>query len=37
VHAPHAADSDRVMDLLQGAGISYGQKYRTLVIEDVVA
>ena len=37
VHAPHAADSERVMELLKDAGISYGQKYRTLVIEDIVA
>ena len=37
VHAPHHADSDRVMELLKGAQISYGQKYRTLVIEDIVA
>jgi hypothetical protein len=36
VHAPHAADSDRVMALLKDAPISYGQKYRRLVIEDVV-
>lgn len=37
VHAPHQADSDRVMELLRDAGISYGQKYRRLVIEDIVA
>ena len=36
VHAPHQKDSDRVMALLEGAPISYGQKYRMLVIEDVV-
>lgn len=36
VHAPHAEDSDRVKDLLKDAPISYGQKYRKLVIEDVV-
>ncbi|NML45877.1 RNA-binding protein [Ramlibacter sp. G-1-2-2] len=36
VHAPHAADSDRAKDLLKDAPISYGQKYRKLVIEDVV-
>jgi hypothetical protein len=35
VHAPHQEDSDRVMALLKGAPISYGQKYRTLVIEDL--
>jgi hypothetical protein len=37
IHAPHAADSDRVMAALKGAPISYGQKYRHLVIEDLVA
>jgi hypothetical protein len=36
VHAPHQADSDRVMELLKDAPISYGQRYRTLVIEDLV-
>ena len=37
VHAPHGEDSDRVVELLKGAPISYGQKYRKLVIEDIVA
>lgn len=36
VHAPHSEDSDRVVELLKGAPISYGQKYRKLVIEDIV-
>jgi hypothetical protein len=36
VHAPAHEDSDRVMEALRGAPISLGQKYRTLVIEDVV-
>ena len=36
VHAPSADDSDRVMTLLKGSPISYGQKYRKLVIEDLV-
>jgi hypothetical protein len=36
VHAPHSEDSDRVMELLKSAPISYGQKYRKLVIEDIV-
>ena len=36
IHAPDAADSDRVMAALAGAKISYGQKYRMLVIEDLV-
>jgi hypothetical protein len=35
IHAPSGDASDRVMQALQGADISYGQKYRTLVIEDV--
>lgn len=37
VHAPKAEDSDRVMAALKDAPISYGQKYRKLVIEDIVA
>jgi hypothetical protein len=36
VHAPHQEDSDRIMAALQGVPISYGQRYRTLVIEDLV-
>lgn len=35
VHAPSGDDGDRVTELLKGAPISYGQKYRKLVIEDV--
>jgi hypothetical protein len=37
VHAPKAEDSDRVLALLRDSGISFGQKYRHLVIEDVEA
>ena len=37
VHAPKAEDSDRVLEVLRDSGISYGQKYRHLVIEDVEA
>lgn len=37
VHAPHQEDSDRVLALLKDHPISYGQKYRKLVIEDIVA
>ncbi len=37
VHAPKADDSDRVMELLRDSRITYGQKYRKLVIEDIVA
>jgi hypothetical protein len=36
VHAPKQADCERVMETLRGLPISFGQKYRTLVIEDVV-
>ena len=36
IHAPHAEESDRVMELLKGCPISYAQKYRHLVIEDLV-
>jgi hypothetical protein len=35
VHAPSAKESDRVMALLEGTNMSYGQKYRHLVIEDL--
>ena len=36
VHAPHQEEADRVMALLKDAPISYGQRYRKLVIEDLV-
>jgi hypothetical protein len=36
IHAPHAQESDRVMELIRGCPISYAQKYRHLVIEDLV-
>ena len=36
IHAPGSEDSERVMAALQGARISYGQKYRRLMIEDIV-
>jgi hypothetical protein len=35
VRAPSGEDSDRAMAALQGLPIAYGQKYRTLVIEDL--
>jgi hypothetical protein len=35
IHAPKAEESDRVMALLEGHDISYAQKYRKLVIEDL--
>ena len=37
VHVPHQADADRATELLKDAPISYGQRYRKLVIEDIVA
>ena len=36
VKVPHQEDADRVTTLLKDAPISYGQRYRKLVIEDVV-
>ena len=36
VHAPSQQDSDRVMEVLRDTPMSFGQKYRKLVIEDVV-
>lgn len=35
IHAPHQAESDRVMEVLREAPVSYGQRYRKLVIEDI--
>lgn len=35
VHAPKAEQSDRLMALLEGHEVSYAQKYRKLVIEDL--
>ena len=36
VHASARLGSDHVLDLLHGLPISYGQRYRLLVIEDLV-
>lgn len=36
IHAPSHDETERVMDALKGHPISYGQKYRHLVIEDLV-
>lgn len=36
VHVPHQEDADRVTGLLKDAPITYGQRYRKLVIEDIV-
>jgi hypothetical protein len=36
IHAPSAKLSERVMEVLKDARMSYGQKYRHFVIEDLV-
>ncbi|HEX7890587.1 MAG TPA: RNA-binding protein [Ramlibacter sp.] len=36
VHAPDSEQSERVMELLHDCPIAYGQRYRKLVIEDIV-
>jgi hypothetical protein len=36
VHAPDQAQSDRVLEILGDTPMSFGQKYRKLVIEDIV-
>ncbi|AMO24836.1 hypothetical protein GCM10027034_07980 [Ramlibacter solisilvae] len=36
VHAPTGRETEHVMDVLRSAKISYAQKYRHLVIEDLV-
>jgi len=36
IHSPNAADTEHIMNVLRTAPISYGQKYRQLVIEDLV-
>ena len=36
IHAPSAKESDHIMKVLKDSKISYGQKYRHLVIEDLV-
>jgi hypothetical protein len=36
IHAPSAAETERIMNVLKDFPISYGQKYRHLVIEDLV-
>lgn len=36
VHAAASLTSDHVLDVLRGTPISYGQRYRYLVIEDLV-
>jgi hypothetical protein len=36
IHAPSASETGHIMTVLKDAPISYGQKYRQLVIEDLV-
>jgi hypothetical protein len=36
IHAPTAEETDHIMKVLKGFPVSYGQKYRHLVIEDLV-
>ena len=36
IHAPSAEETERIMNVLKDSHISYGQKYRHLVIEDLV-
>ena len=36
IHAPHGDETAHIMQVLQGTPISYAQKYRQLVIEDLV-
>ena len=37
IHAPKHDAAERVMAAVHGLPVSYGQRYRTLVIEDVEA
>jgi hypothetical protein len=36
IHAPHGSETEQAMDVLRAFPLSYGQKYRQLVIEDLV-
>lgn len=36
IHSPHGKETAHIMELLEGAPVSYAQKYRQLVIEDLV-
>lgn len=36
IHAPHGDETAKIMELLKEFPLSYGQKYRQLVIEDLV-
>jgi len=35
IHAPSHGETERIMQVLRGHPVSYGQKYRHLVIEDL--
>ena len=35
IHSPHGEETAHIMELLAGAPVSYAQKYRQLVIEDL--
>ena len=37
IHAPSHAETEHIMQVLRAHPVSYGQKYRHLVIEDLVA
>lgn len=37
IHAPSHEETEHIMQALRGHPVSYGQKYRHLVIEDLVA
>ncbi|MFC5499673.1 RNA-binding protein [Caenimonas terrae] len=36
IHAPHGDETTQIMEILKAFPLSYGQKYRQLVIEDLV-
>lgn len=36
IHAPKADETEHIMQVIKGSNISYAQKYRHLVIEDLV-
>ena len=36
IHAPHGEETAHIMEVMKGLPISYAQKYRQLVIEDLV-
>lgn len=36
IHSPHGDETSHIMEVMKGLPISYAQKYRQLVIEDLV-